>query len=349
MVTIGAKIETGAYKTLRELESDLTLLFVNAKTYDEHANLPEDRFVTRDANALQLAMLVAITHIAQQKAQKKLKPATQWKSAYLHFCDAMRPQLPKNLSFRETGVELGRRWKLLTDEDKQPYEALSLESRRQVQERLARHQLQERLAAQAQAATETHFAAQAAAVNESNGQTRAQGGKTKSELQNSLQQQLGSKQPVASKSDRVTMRMHDAIEVIRACKDNGRQLCSFFEKLPSRQELPDYYRLIEKPKLPLREENPHYYEVIKEPMDLETVYRNIVSGKTYSSWEQFEAHMQLIFANARLYHPPGSEIYEHATTLSALMRRLRPDEEKARLLQLEKIKREKKKTADQEG
>ena len=93
-------------------------------------------------------------------------------------------------------------------------------------------------------------------------------------------------------------------------------------------------------RLPAREEYPDYYKIIKQPMDMTTVHRNILSGKTYLTWQQFEADMQLIFSNARSYNRPGSEIYENATTLSALLRRLRPDEEKARLLEVERLERE---------
>ena len=64
-------------------------------------------------------------------------------------------------------------------------------------------------------------------------------------------------------------------------------------------------------------------------MDLSTVYAKLKQN-FYEDWFLFEADMQLIFRNARAYNRPGSDIYENAAALDALLRKLRPVEEKER-------------------
>jgi protein polybromo-1 len=257
LVTIRNKVDNGSYNSLRELESDLTQLFSNARRYDEHANLPEDRFVTQDANALQLSMSAAIQRVSQQLAHAKshaksrqkerIKAAAQqrpqaskalaWKTAYLHFCTAERPKLSTDLTFQQRGHELGRRWKLLTPEEKQPFEALALESKRQAKEIHA-----------AQAQSVAQPAAAHAAIDGSKGLTGTVGQTQQSYPHNAANERKRNReQSAVRKVDTMTPRMQGAIELIRACKDGGRQLSLIFEKLPSREELPDYYQVIERP------------------------------------------------------------------------------------------------------
>ncbi|KAK9315406.1 hypothetical protein V1524DRAFT_430146 [Lipomyces starkeyi] len=61
-------------------------------------------------------------------------------------------------------------------------------------------------------------------------------------------------------------------------------------------------------------EYPEYYEVIKNPMALETVKQNVNDG-TYSSFDDFENDMRLIFDNAMIFNEEESQVYNDASHL----------------------------------
>ncbi|XP_066935067.1 protein polybromo-1-like isoform X2 [Clytia hemisphaerica] len=76
--------------------------------------------------------------------------------------------------------------------------------------------------------------------------------------------------------------------------ESGRSLSEIFERLPSRNDYPDYFLLI------------------KKPIDL--AYINSRLNK-YPSLEDFEQDMLLLFNNACQYNDPDSQIYKDALTL----------------------------------
>jgi bromodomain-containing protein 3 len=57
-----------------------------------------------------------------------------------------------------------------------------------------------------------------------------------------------------------------------------------------------------------------YYTIIKNPMDLGTVKKKLEEGQ-YTSPEQFAEDVRLIWANAKLYNPPGNDVHHMATSL----------------------------------
>ncbi|KAK9239153.1 hypothetical protein V1525DRAFT_356970 [Lipomyces kononenkoae] len=61
-------------------------------------------------------------------------------------------------------------------------------------------------------------------------------------------------------------------------------------------------------------EYPEYYQVIKNPMALETVKRNVDDG-VYSSFDDFEKDMRLIFDNAMIFNEEESQVYNDANHL----------------------------------
>lgn len=54
-----------------------------------------------------------------------------------------------------------------------------------------------------------------------------------------------------------------------------------------------------------------YYEIIKAPMDLGTMLDNLRRNK-YCSVEELRMHLDLVFSNAFLYNPAGSEVHKLA-------------------------------------
>ena len=58
-------------------------------------------------------------------------------------------------------------------------------------------------------------------------------------------------------------------------------------------------------KLPTREELPDYYDVIEEPMDLNTIAPRVAASE-YATFDDFSADMDKVFNNAMTFNDPGS-------------------------------------------
>jgi hypothetical protein len=64
-----------------------------------------------------------------------------------------------------------------------------------------------------------------------------------------------------------------------------------------------------------------YPKIIKKPMDLGTI-RKKVDSKTYTTFDQFFADIQLIWDNCKLYNIAESEIYRMAEELERSTKRM---------------------------
>ena len=60
--------------------------------------------------------------------------------------------------------------------------------------------------------------------------------------------------------------------------------------------------------------SPDYYDVIKQPMCLQMI-KEKVDASAYKDWRAFEKDVLLIFANARQYNRPASQVYADAEAL----------------------------------
>ncbi|CAH8519270.1 unnamed protein product [Dicrocoelium dendriticum] len=78
--------------------------------------------------------------------------------------------------------------------------------------------------------------------------------------------------------------------------------------------------------LPSREEYPVYYAVIEEPIDLRMIARRIQSGR-YSSLDELEKDFMLMSRNAKTFNEPKSLIYQDATTLARILKGKRSEAE----------------------
>ena len=85
-------------------------------------------------------------------------------------------------------------------------------------------------------------------------------------------------------------------EVVYYEDDEGRKLSDIFMELPSKRELPDYYR------------------VIAEPVDLKKIKNKVLKG-SYRDWDELDNIMKLLFANVRQYNMETSRIYEDSKIL----------------------------------
>ncbi|EDO33982.1 predicted protein, partial [Nematostella vectensis] len=83
---------------------------------------------------------------------------------------------------------------------------------------------------------------------------------------------------------------------------SGRQLCIIFQKLPSRAEYPDYYK------------------VISEPVCLSQIEGNIRDNK-YATEEELLLDFEVMFDNARYYNEEESQVYQDACLLEKVLRK----------------------------
>ena len=89
--------------------------------------------------------------------------------------------------------------------------------------------------------------------------------------------------------------------VMDATDRNGRRQAEIFERLPSPDELPQYY------------------EVVAEPMDLDSIGVKLALGDKAGGyggkWSAFAADMARVFNNARLFNDEGTVIFTDANRL----------------------------------
>lgn len=88
--------------------------------------------------------------------------------------------------------------------------------------------------------------------------------------------------------------------VMMATSDDGRQLSTMFELLPSKTSYPDYY------------------EVVSEPIDLKTIASRIQQNE-YTTLGDLEKDLLLMINNAKKYNAPGSQIYKDANSLRKIV------------------------------
>uniref|UniRef100_A0A1I8FBN5 Bromo domain-containing protein n=1 Tax=Macrostomum lignano TaxID=282301 RepID=A0A1I8FBN5_9PLAT len=95
-------------------------------------------------------------------------------------------------------------------------------------------------------------------------------------------------------------RLQDLFHTVRDYRDQspGAILSSVFARLPTRQELPQYY------------------EFIKKPIDLTSIQSKLGSGK-YTQAADMLADFELMFDNACLFNETGSQIYQDAAGVAA--------------------------------
>ncbi|KAF3856237.1 hypothetical protein F7725_016960 [Dissostichus mawsoni] len=107
-------------------------------------------------------------------------------------------------------------------------------------------------------------------------------------------------------------RLNELYDAVRNFTDRrGRRLSTIFLRLPSRSELPDYYA------------------TIKRPIDMERL-RSHMTGGRYQDTEALVEDFSLMFNNACIYNEPESLIYRDALVLHRVLLETRKQQEGAR-------------------
>jgi len=93
-------------------------------------------------------------------------------------------------------------------------------------------------------------------------------------------------------------KCYEILNTVRGVKDDDRMLCEPFEKLPSRQALPEYY------------------ETIKCPVDCASIERMLrKSSGGYPSVWYFLVAMELMFTNCKRFNDPEALLYKDSDVL----------------------------------
>ncbi|ODV92391.1 hypothetical protein CANCADRAFT_30556 [Tortispora caseinolytica NRRL Y-17796] len=71
--------------------------------------------------------------------------------------------------------------------------------------------------------------------------------------------------------------------------------------------------------IPDKNDYPEYYEIVKTPMAFNSILKK---ASKYTSWEEFENDVMLIFENAKLFNEESSQVYKDAVTLESKFRNL---------------------------
>ena len=87
------------------------------------------------------------------------------------------------------------------------------------------------------------------------------------------------------------------LDAVRALKIKGRVVGELFELLPTRKQLPDYYRQI------------------ANPVDFRSIAKCLKSPGGYASIWEFLIAVELMFSNAQVYNEENSELFKDAATL----------------------------------
>uniref|UniRef100_UPI0037E8AB68 polybromo 1, like isoform X1 n=1 Tax=Semicossyphus pulcher TaxID=241346 RepID=UPI0037E8AB68 len=104
-------------------------------------------------------------------------------------------------------------------------------------------------------------------------------------------------------------RLNELYDAVRNFTDRrGRRLSTIFLRLPSRAELPDYYA------------------TIKKPIDMERLRSHMVGGR-YQDVEALVEDFALMFNNACMYNEPESLIYRDALVLHRVLLETRKQQE----------------------
>ena len=73
---------------------------------------------------------------------------------------------------------------------------------------------------------------------------------------------------------------------------------------------------------PCKKTYPQYYNVVKNPIDMETINKRIKT-KFYKTLEEFNADVNLMFDNCKLYNNPKSVLYKDACNLQEIFMKVR--------------------------
>jgi hypothetical protein len=118
--------------------------------------------------------------------------------------------------------------------------------------------------------------------------------------------------PPAARLDDATLAKLEASRVKRVSDVVSRQCLAAVKHLMAHKWAWPFNEPVDATKMGLAD----YHSVIQTPMDLGTIKQGLEAGGVYTHPDQVAVHIRLVFANARRYNPPGSDVHIMACTLA---------------------------------
>ncbi|XP_054473332.1 polybromo 1, like isoform X5 [Anoplopoma fimbria] len=328
---IRAKMKNGEYESVDQMETDLTLLFENAKRY----NMPNSSIYKRAFRLQQIlqakkrelvrrddedgdSILSSDTGSVKRKSHKKNVKKNRMKTLYAAVTEAREAGTNRRLCdlfmVKPSKKDYPDYYKVILE----PMDMKTIEHNI----RIERYATEEALMADMKLMFRNarHYNEEGSQVyNDADILEKILKDKRKELGPLPEEEDVGSpklklrKSGVSPKKSKyltpLQQRLNELYDAVRNFTDRrGRRLSQIFLRLPSRAELPDYYA------------------TIKRPIDMERLRSHMAAGR-YQDVEALVEDFTLMFNNACIYNEPESLIYRDALVLHRVLLETRKQQE----------------------
>ncbi|XP_075893553.1 polybromo 1, like isoform X2 [Nelusetta ayraudi] len=327
---IRAKMKNGEYESVEQIDSDLNLMFENAKRY----NMPTSSIYKRAFRLQQImqakkrelvrsteedgdSILSSDTGSVKKKSHKKNVKKNRMKALYAAVIEAREAGTNRRLCelfmVKPSKKDYPDYYKVILE----PVDLKTIEHNIKIEQYTTEEAMMDDMRLMFRNAR--HYNEEGSQVyNDADVLEKILKDKRK-ELGPSPEETVGSpklklrKSGVSPKKTKyitpLQQKLNELYDAVRNFTDGrGRRLSTIFLRLPSRTELPDYYA------------------TIKRPIDMERV-RSHMAGGRYQDVEALVEDFALMFNNACIYNEPESLIYRDALMLHRVLLETRKRQE----------------------
>ncbi|XP_036068011.1 polybromo 1, like isoform X2 [Oryzias melastigma] len=328
---IRAKMKSGEYESVEQIEADLTLMFENAKRY----NMPNSSIYKRAFRLQQImqakkkellrrddedgdSILSSDTGSIKKKSHKKNVKKNRMKALYAAVTDAREARTNRRLCelfmFKPSKKDYPDYYKVILE----PMDLKTIEHSIRAERYATEDAMMEEMRLMFRNAR--HYNEEGSQVyNDADILEKILNDKRKELGPPPEEDEVGSpklklrKSGVSPKKSKyltpLQQKLNELYDSVRNFTDRrGRRLSTIFLRLPSRSELPDYYA------------------AIKKPIDMERIRSHMAAGR-YQDVDALVEDFALMFNNACMYNEPESLIYRDALVLHRVLLETRRQQE----------------------
>ncbi|XP_078802847.1 polybromo 1, like isoform X2 [Oryzias latipes] len=331
LLQIRAKMKSGEYESLEQIEADLTLMFENAKRY----NMPNSSIYKRAFRLQQImqakkkellrrddedgdSILLFDTGSSKKKSHKKNVKKNRMKALYAAVLEAREARTNRRLCdlfmFKPSKKDYPDYYKVILE----PMDLKTIEHGVRAERYVTEDAMMEDMRLMFRNAR--HYNEEGSQVyNDAEILEKILNNKRKELGPPPEEQEVGSpklklrKSGISPKKSKyltpLQQKLNELYDSVRNFTDRrGRRLSTIFLRLPSRSELPDYYA------------------AIKKPIDMERIRSHMATGR-YQDVDALVEDFALMFNNACMYNEPESLIYRDALVLHRVLLETRKQQE----------------------
>uniref|UniRef100_A0A8C7XI45 Protein polybromo-1 n=1 Tax=Oryzias sinensis TaxID=183150 RepID=A0A8C7XI45_9TELE len=326
LLQIRAKMKSGEYESLEQIEADLTLMFENAKRY----NMPNSSIYKRAFRLQQIMQLLRRddedgdsilsfdTGSSKKKSHKKNVKKNRMKALYAAVLEAREARTNRRLCdlfmFKPSKKDYPDYYKVILE----PMDLKTIEHGVRAERYVTEDAMMEDMRLMFRNAR--HYNEEGSQVyNDADILEKILNNKRKELGPPPEEQEVGSpklklrKSGISPKKSKyltpLQQKLNELYDSVRNFTDRrGRRLSTIFLRLPSRSELPDYYA------------------AIKKPIDMERIRSHMATGR-YQDVDALVEDFALMFNNACMYNEPESLIYRDALVLHRVLLETRKQQE----------------------